>query len=70
MRVASERSEDREPTWLTPRQAADYLGVGIDTIYDACAAGGLKHVKLGHRTIRLRRDWIDHWVEQRVRQFA
>ena len=55
---------------MTPRQAADYLGVGIDTIYDACAAGGLKHVKLGHRTIRLRRDWIDHWAEQRARQFA
>jgi excisionase family DNA binding protein len=65
MRITNERSADRE--WLTPRQAADYLGVGVDTIYDACAAGGLKHVKLGHRTLRLRRQWIDAWIEERAR---
>jgi excisionase family DNA binding protein len=32
----------RESNWMTPKQAADYLGVGIDTIHDAYAAGGLK----------------------------
>ena len=52
MRVATRTLAVRESSWMTPRQAAAYLGVGIDTIYDACAAGGLKHVKLGHRTIR------------------
>jgi excisionase family DNA binding protein len=51
---------------MTPRQVATYLGVGIDTIYDACIAGGLKHVKLGHRTIRLRRTWVDAWAERRA----
>jgi excisionase family DNA binding protein len=66
MKVTNEQSVSREPAWMTPRQAADYLGVGIDTIYDACAAGGMKHVKLGHRTIRLRREWIDRWVERRA----
>jgi len=66
MRITTEPSAAKESTWLTPRQAADYLGVGIDTIYDACAAGGLKHVKLGHRTIRLRREWIDRWAERRA----
>ena len=66
MRVISERSAAGESTWMTPRQAAAYLGVGVDTIYDACAAGGLKHVKLGHRTIRLRREWIDRWAERRA----
>jgi excisionase family DNA binding protein len=45
--------------WLTPREAAEYLGVGVDLIYDGCAAGGLKHTRLGHRTIRLRREWLD-----------
>ena len=55
-----------ESTWMTPRQVASYLGVGIDTIYDACIAGGLKHVKLGHRTIRLRRTWVDAWAERRA----
>ena len=49
---------------MTPRQAAAYLGVGVDTIYEACAADDLKHVKLGYRTIRLRREWIDGWAEK------
>lgn len=48
---------------MTPQEAAMYLHVGIDTIYDACAAGKLKHTKLGHRTIRLKRSWVDEWVE-------
>jgi excisionase family DNA binding protein len=53
--------------WLTPRKAAEYLGVGVDSIYDGCAAGGLKHTRLGHRTIRLRREWLDAWAEAHTR---
>ena len=49
--------------WLTPREVAEYLRTGVDLIYDACATGGLKHVKLGHRTIRVRRAWVDAWTE-------
>ncbi len=30
----------------------------------------LKHVKLGYRTIRVRREWIDRWAEERAKQFA
>jgi excisionase family DNA binding protein len=70
MKAMTEREVTREAIWMTPRQAADYLGVGVDTIYDACAAGGLKHVKLGYRTIRVRREWIDRWTEGRAREFA
>jgi excisionase family DNA binding protein len=66
MKVAVENPVAAESIWMTPRQAAAYLGVGVDTIYDACAASGLKHVKLGHRTIRLRRAWVDAWVERRA----
>ena len=66
MRSTIESTVARESTWMTPRQAAGYLGVGVDTIYDACAAGGLKHVKLGHRTIRLRCEWIHRWAERRA----
>lgn len=64
--VSGRRTEvsDHSASWLTPRQAAAYLGVGVDTIYEACAAADLKHVKLGYRTIRLRREWIDLWVEK------
>ena len=70
MKIATQTSNAGEPTWMTLRQAADYLGVGIDTIYDACAAGGLKHVKLGYRTIRVRREWIDRWAEEHAKQFV
>ena len=55
--------------WLTVREAAEYLRVGVDLIYDACAVGGLKHVKLGHRTIRLRREWVDTWADEKAKQF-
>ena len=70
MKIETQTRNAGEPTWMTLRQAADYLGVGIDTIYDACAAGGLKHVKLGYRTIRVRREWIDRWAEERAKQFV
>ena len=70
MRAIAEQEVRREPIWMTPRQAAAYLGVGVDTIYDACAAGGLKHVKLGYRTIRVRREWIDRWAEDHARECA
>ena len=62
--ITNDNSVARESAWMTPRQAATYLGVGVNTIYDACTAGGLKYVKLGHRTIRLRRAWVDAWVER------
>ena len=70
MRAIAEQEVRRESIWMTPRQAAAYLGVGVDTIYDACAAGGLKHVKLGYRTIRVRQDWIDRWAEDHARECA
>ena len=52
--------------WLTIREVAEYLRTGVDLIYDACATGGLKHVKLGHRTIRVRRAWVDAWTEAKA----
>jgi excisionase family DNA binding protein len=64
MSATAAETSVRESSWVTPRQAAAYLGVGVDTIYEACAAADLKHVKLGYRTIRLRREWIDIWAEK------
>jgi excisionase family DNA binding protein len=54
---------DGNAVWMTPHEAAEYLHVGVDTIYDACVDGRLKHTKLGYRTIRVKRAWIDEWVE-------
>jgi excisionase family DNA binding protein len=64
MKATAAETSVRESSWVTPREAAAYLGVGVDTIYEACAAADLKHVKLGYRTIRLRREWIDLWAEK------
>jgi excisionase family DNA binding protein len=52
---------------MSPKQAADYLGVSLDAIYDACATKGLRHSKLGHSTVRLRREWVDEWADSRAR---
>jgi excisionase family DNA binding protein len=53
--------------WITPREAAEYLNVGVDIIYDGCAVRGLTDVCLGHRRIRLRREWLDAWAEAHTR---
>ncbi len=37
----------RNSAWVTPREAAEYLHVGVDIIDDACAASGLKHTAWG-----------------------
>lgn len=52
--------------WLSPKEAGAYVGLGVDSIYDACASRGLRHVKLGHSTIRIRREWLDAWMAQQA----
>jgi excisionase family DNA binding protein len=41
--------------WLSPREAAAYLGIGVDRIYEAISKGELRHVKLAYGTIRTKR---------------
>jgi excisionase family DNA binding protein len=42
--------------------------VSRDTIYTACERRELAHARLsGRRAIRLRREWIDRWLEQHMR---
>jgi excisionase family DNA binding protein len=53
--------------WISTREAAAYLGVGVDAIYEACAKGKLRHSKLGYGTIQLRREWVDRWAEDCAR---
>jgi excisionase family DNA binding protein len=53
------------PRWLTVAQASAYAGLSKDTIYTACERHELRHVRVsGRRTIRLRTEWIDTWLEQ------
>jgi excisionase family DNA binding protein len=49
--------------WLSPREGAAYLGIGVDRIYEAVSKRELQHVKLGYATIRIKRAWLDKWAE-------
>ena len=55
-------------TWLTVIEAAEYSGLSRDTIYTACERRELRHARVGgRRTIRLKAEWIDAWLEQHAR---
>lgn len=59
-------AEDR--VWLTVQEAASYAAVSADTIYTACERNELRHARVGgRRSIRLRANWIDAWLEQHAR---
>ena len=54
--------------WLTVQEAADYASLSADTIYTACERAELRHARVsGRRTIRLRTEWIDAWLERHTR---
>ena len=58
---------DSKP-WLTVAEGAEYCAVSKDTIYTACVRGELRHARVGgRRTIRLRSEWIDAWLERFTR---
>jgi len=51
--------------WMNVAEGADYAGVCRDLIYDACAARRIHHIRVGgRRAIRLKREWIDEWLER------
>ena len=51
--------------WLNVAEGAEYAGVCRDLIYDACAARRMHHIRVGgRRAIRLKREWIDAWLER------
>jgi excisionase family DNA binding protein len=50
--------------WMTVAAAAQYLAVHKKYIYTACEAGLLRHVRLGgKRRIRLKREWLDAFMD-------
>ena len=55
-------------TWLTVAEGATYAGVSRDTIYTACERRELHHARIGgRRSIRLKPEWIDAWLERHAR---
>ena len=55
-------------TWLTVLEGAEYAGVSRDTIYTACERSEMRHARIGgRRSIRLKAEWIDAWLERHTR---
>lgn len=53
--------------WVTPEEAAEYLGVSKQTVRAWCLAGKLRSAKLGHHTVRISVTSIEQMLE-RVKQ--
>lgn len=52
--------------WLTPEQFADEFGISASTVYAWRAQGfGPPTYKIG-RSVRLRRDDVEAWLQERV----
>ena len=47
------RSQQLTTDWVTPQEAADYLGISKQTIRAWCKEGRLISSKLGYRTLRI-----------------
>jgi excisionase family DNA binding protein len=47
------RKQQLTTDWVTPQEAADYLGVAKNTVLAWCKAGRLVSSKLGYRTLRI-----------------
>jgi excisionase family DNA binding protein len=64
--VGHTKTLQKDGQWLTPSEVAAVVQTHVDFIYQACASGALRYVKLGWRTIRIKREWIDDWLERYV----
>src|SRR5262245_51901718 len=61
-------AEGRMKIWFTVSEGAEYAGVSRDTIYTACERRELHHARIGgRRSIRIKPEWIDGWLEQHAR---
>jgi excisionase family DNA binding protein len=62
--ATAEKSENplAQQEYFTPKEAAAMFGVSVYHIYRACSAHKLQHAKLGHSTIRIKRDWLEMWA--------
>jgi excisionase family DNA binding protein len=54
-----------EPVLITVEEAARYLRISRGKAYSMAAAGELPTVKLG-RSVRVRRDLLERWLDERT----
>lgn len=59
---------DTATPWLRIQDAASYARCGRKLLYREIAAGRLRAARVGgRRELRLRREWLDAWLEATVR---
>ena len=58
------RAQQLTAEWVTPQEAADYLGVTKQTIRSWCREGRLVWSKLGYRTLRISTASIEKMMER------
>lgn len=64
--VGHTKALQKDARWLTPSEVAALVQTHVEFIYQACASGALRYVKPGRRTVRIKREWIDDWLERYV----
>jgi len=59
---------DTATPWLRIQDAASYARCGRKLLYRKIAAGRLRAARVGgRRELRLRREWLDAWLEATAR---
>jgi predicted site-specific integrase-resolvase len=48
--------------WLNAEQAAAHLGISVVTFRRECKRGRIRHVKIRHRMIRTRAEWLEAYA--------
>ena len=49
--------------YLNTKDAAHYLGVSDRTVRNLCKARKLTHELLGNRNIRIKKEWLDAYLD-------
>lgn len=53
-----------ETPWLTVKQAAERAQCGVKMLYREAQAGRLRAARVGgRRSLRLRAEWVDQWLQ-------
>ncbi|MGC3954351.1 MAG: helix-turn-helix domain-containing protein [Propionicimonas sp.] len=60
MAKKSNRKPPAESEWISLREASHIYGVSTDTLRRRISTGELPAVKLGYKTIRVRREHLDN----------
>ena len=53
---------DRTKPMMTYQEAAELMVISPRTLQRAAAVGDLAVVRIGHRTVRIRREDLDAWI--------